>query len=284
MSSEKKPDYILKDVRELNFLTQRSIENEGSFLLPLLKQGMRVLDLGCGPGSITLGFSKYVGDSGKVAGIDMDVHALEIARKSALDHELKNVEFVEGKITELPFPDSSFDMVFMNAVLVHTFSIRHQIYKEVKRVLTKDGEGLFAIRDIDSTASISYPPSDSVETTRQILSHLIEFNGGEPSTGRRLREQIAEIGLQEIHFGCDSQITKESDSKKRMAFMSKIISSEKKEAEFLQLLKEKKVIPEGTENLKQFVEPLMADFEKWASDPHKFTVSIWFSIVGKLPK
>jgi ubiquinone/menaquinone biosynthesis C-methylase UbiE len=80
---------------------------------------MNLLDCGCGPGSITIDFSKIV-EPGIVTGIDIDQSQVEIARKLGDESKIDNVVFRHADIYELPFDDDSFDAAFVHTTLQHS--------------------------------------------------------------------------------------------------------------------------------------------------------------------
>jgi ubiquinone/menaquinone biosynthesis C-methylase UbiE len=76
-------------------MAARTAEREGAFFLPFLQAGMRVLDVGCGPGTITLGLARAVAP-GEVVGLDNEPTAVEAARALAMDRQVRNVRFMVG--------------------------------------------------------------------------------------------------------------------------------------------------------------------------------------------
>ena len=108
------------------------------FSLGRLRPGERVLDLGSGAGTDSLVAAQMVGNEGRVAGIDMTPEMLAKARAVAEEMGARNVEFVEGEVERLPFPDSSFDVVISNGVidLVHD---KDAVFSEIHRVLVPGG-------------------------------------------------------------------------------------------------------------------------------------------------
>src|SRR3712207_1164606 len=80
---------------------RRSAGREAAFFLPYLKPGMRLLDAGCGPGSITVGLAEALG-SGEVIGVDVEPGVLETARKLAAERGMTNVRFAAGSVFALP--------------------------------------------------------------------------------------------------------------------------------------------------------------------------------------
>src|SRR5437867_1148469 len=97
---------------------QRTVTTEAAFFVPRLQKGMRLLDCGCGPGTITLGLAEVVAP-GEVVGVDIDAKRFAPAIKAAAERGLTNVSFEPGDIHNLRFPESSFDAVFESAVLMH---------------------------------------------------------------------------------------------------------------------------------------------------------------------
>jgi arsenite methyltransferase len=108
------------------------------FSLGRLQPGERVLDLGSGAGTDSLVAAQMVGASGRVTGIDMTPEMLERARRSAEAMGAVNVEFVEGEVESLPFPDESFDVVISNGV-IDLVPDKDAVFREIFRVLEPGG-------------------------------------------------------------------------------------------------------------------------------------------------
>ncbi len=96
---------------------ERTADEAAAFLLPRLEPGIDLLDVGCGPGSITRGLADYLGPSGSVIGVDNSEQAIAEARHSA--HRSVGLKFEVGSVYALPFPDASFDVVFGHQLLQH---------------------------------------------------------------------------------------------------------------------------------------------------------------------
>jgi SAM-dependent methyltransferase len=127
------------------------------FLMGRLPVGATVVDLGSGAGFDSLIAALQVGPTGHVIGIDMTDAMLEKARAGARAMGLQNVEFRKGLIEELPFPDSSMDVVISNGV-VNLVPDKGQAYREVYRVLRPGG--LLQIADVVVRKRV---PPDAVE-------------------------------------------------------------------------------------------------------------------------
>src|SRR5437870_3093703 len=85
-------------------IAQRTAADQAEFFLPYLHSGMRLLDCGSGPGSITLDLAETVAP-GEVVGIDLQPWQVELARALAIERGVGNVRFEVGDIYHLPFPD-----------------------------------------------------------------------------------------------------------------------------------------------------------------------------------
>jgi ubiquinone/menaquinone biosynthesis C-methylase UbiE len=128
-----------------DFMAQRSAMNHAKFLLPHLDPTSRLLDCGCGPGSISCDLAKIV-VSGHVEGIDREPSQVDLARTRASAQGLNNATFSIGSIYDLPFPNSSFNVVFAHAIFEH-ISPPEKALAEILRVL--EPGGLVAIRSPD---------------------------------------------------------------------------------------------------------------------------------------
>ncbi|KAF2691687.1 S-adenosyl-L-methionine-dependent methyltransferase [Lentithecium fluviatile CBS 122367] len=111
--------------------------NAGLFLLQRLgiAPGIRVLDVGCGPGNLTAHIAELVGGGGSVVGVDPSPERIALAKEIPKS----NLSFYEGKAEELSrFPSASFDVVFVNSTL-HWVQNQSAALKEFARVLKLGG-------------------------------------------------------------------------------------------------------------------------------------------------
>ena len=106
------------DASTLQSHQSRSAEKQADYLLPHIKPTSHVLDVGCGPGTITCDFSKYT-LQGSVVGVDYSSEVIEKAQAEATSRGCeKNVTFQVAAAHNLPFPDETFDIVHCHPVLV----------------------------------------------------------------------------------------------------------------------------------------------------------------------
>jgi SAM-dependent methyltransferase len=144
--SAKKLGYNPDDVDALPSSVTESFCGVGNpLLLAKPQSGQTILDLGCGAGFDTLLAAETVGPSGKVIGIDMTPPMITKARTNAEILGLPNVEFLLGRIEELPLPNASFDLVISNGVF-NLCAEKPRVLSEVFRVLKPNGR--FQMADI----------------------------------------------------------------------------------------------------------------------------------------
>ncbi|OBT81579.1 hypothetical protein VE02_09934 [Pseudogymnoascus sp. 03VT05] len=158
---------------------------------------MKVLDIRCGPGSITIDLARLV-SQGHVTGVEYVPDPLEEARVLAAAKGVTNVSFEIGDIHSLPFEDDAFDVVHSHQVLQH-ISDPVNALQEMRRV-TKVG-GLVACRE--SASMTWYPQSDKLEKWKDITKTAgswcfsndeeREYWGG--SMAQRLRSSGATLAL-----------------------------------------------------------------------------------------
>lgn len=129
----------------VGMMESRSVDANARFFLDHLEPGMHVLDIGCSPGSITVGLAAAV-TPGQVVGIDIEPSQVALGQDRAASLGLGNCRFETGSVYDLPLPDHSMDAVFGHTILMQ-FSELDPVLAEVKRVL-KPG-GLVGFREID---------------------------------------------------------------------------------------------------------------------------------------
>src|SRR5262249_37773013 len=137
---------------------KRTASEAAAFLLPDLKPGMRLLDVGCGPGSITLGLAAAVAPA-EVLAIDLSSDVLEEGRRLAIEKGVRNVRFERADVDDLAQPDGAFDVVYAHQVLQH---VREPVrtLQAMKRVLARGG--LVAVRDSDYGTCTWSPPEPRI--------------------------------------------------------------------------------------------------------------------------
>ncbi len=170
----------------------RTAERQAAFALPHLRPGMDVLDIGCGPGSITLGLARAVAP-GRVTGIDHDAKHVEAARALADEQGVANVSFQTGDALALPFDDASFDAAFENNMLVHLGQRAGQAAAEAYRVLRPGG--VFAARDVDVDAVLWGHHSEVLQEIDRLFAAWHESRGSDLKIGKHLPAVLREDGF-----------------------------------------------------------------------------------------
>ncbi|MDO9485587.1 MAG: methyltransferase domain-containing protein [Actinomycetota bacterium] len=171
----------------------RTAQNSAGYLVPHLHAGDRVLDVGCGPGSITLDFAELVAP-GKVIGLEQSQTAVAAAREAAAAAESK-ASFVVGDVYALEFADSSFDVVHAHQVLQH-LSDPSAALREMSRVCRPGG--IVAVRDADYSAMSWYPASVGLSEWMDLYQRVARANAAEPDGGRHLLAWAHAAGLHDI--------------------------------------------------------------------------------------
>ena len=159
-----------------------------------LNQGCRLLDAGCGPGTVTAGLARAV-SPGRVIGLDAAPGVLEHARAHAAEEAVDNVRFVAGDIYDLDVPDAEFDVVYANQLLQHLADPVRAI-GEMRRVL-KPG-GLLAVRDADYATMCPYPKFAEFPDWNRLYHEVAYRNHAEPDAGRTLPAWVRAAGFSEV--------------------------------------------------------------------------------------
>ena len=110
-----------------------------------LKEGQTVIDLGSGAGNDAFIARRFVGENGKVIGIDFTEAMIKRARANAEKLGLNNVEFRLGDIDDMPVTSNFADVIVSNCVL-NLVPNKHKVISEIFRVLKPGGH--FSISDI----------------------------------------------------------------------------------------------------------------------------------------
>jgi ubiquinone/menaquinone biosynthesis C-methylase UbiE len=170
----------------------RTVENSAAYLIPHLRSGHQVLDVGCGPGTITADLARLVAP-GMVVGIDNESAPLESARADA--EGISNVAFAVGDVYQLDYPDGTFDIVHAHQVLHHVAEPVAAL-REMRRVCQPSG--LVAARDVDYAAMTWYPPKAELDRWLELIRQVMRSNRAEPDAGRHLLSWARAAGFGEI--------------------------------------------------------------------------------------
>ncbi|KEF55790.1 uncharacterized protein A1O9_08541 [Exophiala aquamarina CBS 119918] len=159
---------------------RRTARDSAAFLLPHIKPNSTILDVGCGPGTITADLAALV-PQGSVIGCDPVESVLSQATSYAASRGLSNVTFEKVDANALPYADETFDIVTCHQVLQHV-SDPVGILREMRRVVKRGG--LVAAREADYATFAWYPEPKELARWAELYQMVAKTNGGEPNAGR----------------------------------------------------------------------------------------------------
>ncbi len=166
----------------------RTVDNSAGYLREHLKSGRTVLDVGCGPGTLTADIATRVAP-GQVIGMD---YAETIVAAAADQHVLDGLSFEVGDVYSLDYASDRFDIVHAHQVLQH-LSDPVSALREMGRV-TAPG-GVVAVRDADYQAMTWYPAIPALEEWMTLYQAVARRNDAEPNAGRHLLAWARQAGF-----------------------------------------------------------------------------------------
>lgn len=169
----------------------RTVENSAAFVVSRLSPGTTVLDVGCGPGTITADIARRVHPA-PVLGIDTSAEVIALA---AADHRATNLTFRTGNVYELAEPDGTFDVVYAHQVLQHLGDPVRAL-AEMRRVCSPGGT--VSAREADFGAMVWWPDDPGLQRWLEVYRTVARANGGEPDAGRHLLAWFHAAGYTEV--------------------------------------------------------------------------------------
>jgi SAM-dependent methyltransferase len=247
-------------------LKRRRLKTHGQFLLPYLKPGMKILDCGCGPGSMTIDIAQYI-STGEVIGIDIEDSQLEIARIDAKNAGVFNISFQNADVFKLPFADNTFDLVFSQGLLSH-FTNSLDALLEQKRVAKIGGH--VAARNGYVNGIAFYPSSPLLQEASLFQIEPGKSSGGDIEIGLKFGKLFQQAGLIDIKHTVFCEC---SDGKKIA-----LTNAE----EIFQREYNKQLLAQGKITLEQ-----LQSFQKawidFANHPDSFSYCPWCEAIGAKP-
>jgi ubiquinone/menaquinone biosynthesis C-methylase UbiE len=245
--------------------TWRTAENSAGFLLPILEPGMRVVDVGCGPGTITADLAALVAP-GEVVGVDA---AAEVIAQAAAAHPRDNLTFTTGDVYALDAPDDTFDVVFAHQVLQH-LSDPVAALRELRRV-TRPG-GTVAIRDSDYAGFVWSPADPALDEWLDLYHRLTRHNGAEADAGRYLHRWAREAGFTEVTVSSSTWTFTTPDDR---AWWGNLWADRVRESEFA-----RQAVTYGLADPED-LERIAAGFLRWADDPDGLFIVLHGEILAR---
>jgi SAM-dependent methyltransferase len=177
----------------------RTAENSAGHLLPHLRPGDSLLDVGSGPGTITADLAALLAP-GRVTALEATEEALALT-SAELERRGLAAELVVGDVHDLPFPDDAFDVVHAHQVLQHvTDPVR--ALAEMRRVCRPGGT--VSVRESDYAGFAWWPAVAELDHWLELYEVAARVNGGEPDAGRRLLGWARAAGFTEPRVGAST--------------------------------------------------------------------------------
>jgi len=246
----------------------RTVDNSAAYLIPHLSPTASVLDVGCGPGTISIDLARRL-DAGEVLGLDRADDVIESARAAAADAGVHNVTFAVGDVYALSAPDDSFDVVHAHQVLQH-LSDPVAALREMRRVCRPGG--VVAARDSDYSAMTWYPASPALDRWLELYLTLARANGAEPDAGRRLRSWALDAGFTDVAATASAWCFADSDDRQWWASMwaDRVVASSFAE----------QAIDRGVATTDDLT-TLADGWRSWAAEPDAWFAVLHGEIVGR---
>jgi len=174
----------------------RTAQNSAAYLLPLLAPGMDLLDVGCGPGTLTSDLAARIAP-GRALGVDVSPDVVAQARAHAREQGVGNVSFLVGDFQTAELPARSFDIVHAHQVLHHLADPVGAL--EAMAELARPG-GVVAAREADYSAMAWAPTDERLDRWRAVVVEVTRRNGGEANAGRYLLGWAQQAHLEVISY------------------------------------------------------------------------------------
>lgn len=186
--------------------SERRVRDLCSYLMPHINSGMKILDVGCGPGSLTADFAEIVTNKGSVVGVDIDKNQLHCARALSQKRGLDNATFKLADIMNLPFEDDTFDISHVSGVLCQIKDSLSGL-KELKRV-TKPG-GIVAAREPIFECYIIYPDNEVFKESIKLATLAVNALDSDFNLGKKLKTLFNKANFSKVSItvSCETQAT-----------------------------------------------------------------------------
>jgi SAM-dependent methyltransferase len=232
---------------------RRTAERWAAHLLPHLRPGMRLLDLGCGPGSITVG----LGDGVDKIGIDLAPVRID------------GVPVASANGAALPFAASSFDAIFANAVLQHV-ATPLALLREARRVARPGA--VIGLGDADWDGILWHPRDPLLVRGYELRERLRE--GGSVRVGRLLRGLLTEAGFERAEVSVVGNAVGTAES----VFWNAAFEASWFEAEPVIAYLTELGLSDAAE-----MAAIAAAWKRWGDDPSSVSATMWFRALAWAP-
>ena len=246
----------------------RTAENSAAFMLPHLRDGMSLLDVGCGPGTITADLARRI-PGGTVVGVDLPSDVIGAAQR---EFGNDNLRFEVGDVYALDFEDGSFDLVFAHQVLQHLGDPIGAL-REMLRVLRPGGH--VAVRDSDYGAFLWTPSDPRLSRWLELYHQLTQRNGAEADAGRNIHRWVRAAGFAELQVS-SSNWTFQNDEDR--AWWGGLWADRVRQSEFATQSVEYGLTTDSE------LDGIAEAFLQWADDPEGLFIVVHGEVVATKPQ
>ena len=265
------PDYTMGFGEEFIGVMRRfTARRQAGYLLPYLRPGLRVLDFGCGPGTISVGLARAVAP-GEMHGIDMEESQIGLARTLAEAGGHTNAIFHVGDVTDLPFEDNYFDIAHGHNVLMHVPDTE-AVLAEIMRVL-KPG-GIIGCGEMICGSSFTYADHGQFRRAWDIFEDILSNDDGHPQMGRELKSFIPKAGFENLRMSASFDMFSNPEE---VAFIYNLVQQWFLSPEFME-----KAIQYGVATRRSF-EDIRVAYDKWSTDPDAFLAVAYGEAIANKP-
>lgn len=187
-------DYLPGHAAASAMMARRRADRDAAFFARHLRPGLRVLDCGCGPGTIAIGLAELIAP-GSVIGVDISELEVGRARAGAQRLGVVNAEFVVADVTALKFADASFDAILFHGVLCHLKDPSRALAEALR--VARPG-ALIGAREPDMRGDLYHPPDGPVARMASAYQRARARGPGDPTIGSQLRGLFAAAGLRDV--------------------------------------------------------------------------------------
>ncbi|MCU1358552.1 MAG: Methyltransferase type 11 [Acidimicrobiales bacterium] len=254
----------------------RTAENSAGYLLAHLQSGQRLLDVGCGPGTITVDLARRVAP-GPVLGIDAAADVIDRAQRTAAaartdevsgEGEHLDVRFGTGDIYALDLPDGSFDVVHAHQVLQHLTDPVAAL-TELRRLLAPGGT--LAVRDSDYGGFVWAPENERLTRWNELYHQTTARNGADADAGRHLPGWVRAAGFTDIRVSTATWTFADPGSR---AWWGGLWADRVEQSAFAEQAVEYGLSDEGE------LASLAAGWREWAAEPDGFFVVLHTEVLA----
>ena len=245
----------------------RTAENSAAFVLPYVREDISLLDVGCGPGTITADLARRIPD-GRVVGVDLPSDVIGAAQ---IEFGAANLRFEVGDVYSLAFDADSFDLVYAHQVLQHLGDPVGAL-REMLRVLRPGGR--VAIRDSDYGAFVWSPADPRLTRWMELYHQLTERNGAEADAGRNIHRWVRVAGFEQLQVSSSNWTFQSAEER---AWWGGLWADRVRQSEFATQSVEYGLTTDSE------LEGIAESFLQWAADPEALFIVVHGEVIATKP-